>query len=65
MIAIALFAAAGVLCVLAGHWRENTVPQEGSLRPDRVTKLLMFAAICVALAAILLSTIQMVISVTA
>jgi hypothetical protein len=64
MIAIALFAVAGVLCVLAGHWREKTVPQEGSTRPGRAVKLLMLSAICVAAGAILLSSIQMVISVT-
>jgi hypothetical protein len=65
MIAIVLFAAAGVLYILAGHWREKTVPSQGSLRPDGVTKLLMLSAICVAFGAILLSSVQMVISVTA
>jgi hypothetical protein len=64
MIAIALFAVAGVLYVLAGHWREKTVPPEGSLRSDRTTRFLTLSAIGVALGAVALSSIQMVISVT-
>jgi hypothetical protein len=64
MIAIALFAAAAVLYVVAGHWREKAVPQSGLLRPDRMTKVLSLSAIAVAFGAILLSSIQMIISVT-
>ncbi|MET0701831.1 MAG: hypothetical protein ABWY93_19435 [Mycobacterium sp.] len=64
MIAIALFAVAAVLYVVASRWREKKVPKDGVLRPDRMTRVLTLSAMAVAFGAILLSSIQMVISVT-
>jgi hypothetical protein len=64
VIAIALFAVAGVLYVLASHRRETAIPPEGTQRSDRVTNLLTLTAIGVAMAAILLSSVQMVLAVT-
>lgn len=61
MIAIGLFVIAGVLYVLATFWRERTVPDEGLVRPDRVTTLLMVEATCGAVAAVALPVVHMVV----
>ncbi|MEZ0358104.1 hypothetical protein CRM90_19535 [Mycobacterium sp. ENV421] len=60
MIAIALFVVAGVLYVAAGYRRERAVPGDGTRRPDRTTAILMAEAVCVAVAAIAVATVDMV-----
>lgn len=64
MIALALFVIAGILYVLATYWRERTVPDEGSARPDRVTTLLMLEATCGTIAAVALPIVHMVVYVS-
>jgi len=60
MIEIALFVLSGVLFMLAGFRRERAVPAQGTPRPDRTTAVLMLQAVCAAVAAIAVATVDMV-----
>jgi hypothetical protein len=64
MVAIALFVLSGVLFLLTGYRRERAVPQDGTLRPDRTSAVLMLQAVCAAIAAIAVATVDMVTSVS-
>ncbi|KAA0104666.1 hypothetical protein [Mycolicibacterium sp. P1-5] len=60
MIELALFAAAGLLYALVGYRRERAVPGDGTRRIDRTTALVMFEAVCMAVAALVAAMLYMV-----
>jgi|EndMetStandDraft_8_1072994.scaffolds.fasta_scaffold137210_2 hypothetical protein len=60
MIAIALFIVSGILLLLTSWRREHAVSPEGTPRPDRTTAVLMLQAVCVAIAAIVVATVDMI-----
>ena len=61
MIAVALFLIAAALYALATYWRERTVSDQGSARPDGVTTLLAVEATCGTVAAVALPAVHMVV----
>lgn len=61
MIGVVLLIAAAASYLLAGYWREQTVDSEGVRSPDRRTLLLMFSTICLTIAAVLVSAVEMVV----
>jgi hypothetical protein len=64
MVAIALFVLSGVLFGLNSFRRERAVPQDGTSRADRTTTVLMLQAVCAAIGAIAVATVDMVTSVS-
>ncbi|MBB3602484.1 hypothetical protein FHT40_002117 [Mycolicibacterium sp. BK556] len=60
MIEIALFLLSGVLLVLTSYRREQAVSPDGTRRPDRTTAVLMLQALCAAVGAIVVATVDMV-----
>ncbi|WP_319431201.1 hypothetical protein [Mycobacterium sp. RTGN5] len=64
MVAIALFVLSGVLFGLTSFRRERAVPPDGTSRPDRTTEILMLQAVCAAIAAIVVATVDMVTTVS-
>ncbi|MGB3352108.1 MAG: hypothetical protein WBB00_04965 [Mycobacterium sp.] len=61
MIGVVLLIAAGASYLLAGYWREQTVDSEGVRSPDRRTSLLMLSTVCLTIAAVLVSAVEMVV----
>jgi heme/copper-type cytochrome/quinol oxidase subunit 2 len=64
MIAIALFVLSALLFGLTSYRREHTVSPDGTRRPDRTTAILMLQAVCAAIAAIVVATVDMVTTVS-
>ena len=60
MIAVALFTLAGVLCILTSLRREQTVPQDGALRPNRSIVLLVIATVCATIPAVVAAVLYMI-----
>ncbi len=64
MIGIVLLIAAGASYLLASYLREQKVSGDGASRPDRRASLLRFITVCLTMAAVLVSAVEMIVLVT-
>lgn len=61
MIAVVLLLAAGASYLVANHWREQTIGDDGVRRADRRTSLLMTYTLWLTAAAVLVSAVEMIV----